>query len=169
MNIARVVLPLSDKDLLRFHSSYDTGDGCWIWKASKFHYGYGRFNLRRQGFHAHRVAYTLINGEVDRTLVLDHLCRNRACVNPSHLEVVTLEENVRRGIKFNSTKTHCKRGHELNAENCYVMPGGMRNCLICRRANSIAYNVRRDKGLDLSIDMVLAGEYQYQPRLKARA
>lgn len=79
------------------------------------------------------MMYELVVGPVSDGLVLDHLCRNRSCVNPAHLEPVTIGENVQRGVHANAIKTHCKRGHALTAENC--LPGklkvGVRQCRIC--------------------------------------
>lgn len=97
--------------LKRFTSKVDRrGDAeCWPWLAGFNGNGYGRVYIEGQMFYAHRVSYELFRGEIPAGLVIDHLCKNRACTNPAHLEVVTQGENARRG----STKEMCIRGHPL--------------------------------------------------------
>ncbi len=88
---------------------------------------------------AHRVAYELAIGPVPDGLVVDHLCFNRACVRPGHLEPVTQQENVMRA------RTHCRKGHEFTPENTYVRPGGtggiQRICRTCNPRNYGAGNI----------------------------
>lgn len=116
-------------------------DGCWIWTGESAR-GYGRIRLEdRTRIAAHRAAYELWVGPVPDGLVIDHLCRNRACVNPAHLEPVTQAENNRRALPFATPqaprppRTHCYRGHEFTPENTYVAPkSGDRQCRICDRA-----------------------------------
>ena len=85
---------------------------------------------------AHRIVYELIKGKIPEGLFIDHLCRVRNCVNPDHLEPVTHEENIRRGIggvnAINRAKTHCLKGHPLSGENMQ-MRNGARVCLTCSR------------------------------------
>lgn len=121
---------------------------CWIWIAAKTSRGYGNFTVGgRSGRNhtAHRFAYELANGAVADGLDLDHLCRVRACVNPTHLEPVTRRENLLRGetiVARNSAKTHCPHGHEYTPENTYVRDGS-RNCRQCRRQRERAYYAAR--------------------------
>lgn len=121
------------------------GSGCWIWQGSG-RKGYGRISAGRRGdgmLSAHRVAYEIVKGPIPEGLEPDHLCRNRACINPAHLEVMTHRENVLRGegpTAGYARQTHCKRGHEFTAENT-SHENGSRICRPCRRARES----RRDK------------------------
>lgn len=112
---------------------------CWEWTASRRGGGYGQIHFRRINRPAHRVAYELLVGPIPPGLTLDHLCRNRRCVNPAHLEPVTISENVRRAV---GGGTHCKRGHEFTPDNVLFIPDG-RKCKTCNRARQRAYAVRR--------------------------
>lgn len=103
--------------------------GCHEWIGAKSSGGYGQLSIDGRRHYVHRLAYELANGKIPAGLVIDHLCRNRACINPGHLETVTNEENVRRG----SVRTECLRGHEYNASNTYVRRNGWRVCRVCAR------------------------------------
>ena len=112
------------------------GDGCWEWTGCLMPLGYGQ--LRRDGktVYAHRVMYELMVGPIPEGLFIDHLCRNRKCVRPDHLEAVTNEVNIMRGNSVparRARQTHCKEGHELAGDNLFVTVRGHRICRTCRR------------------------------------
>jgi len=111
--------------------------GCWEWQKGIFgKNGYGALDVDGRTIGAHRFSYERYVGPIPKGKHIDHLCRNRKCVKPSHLELVEPGENVLRGIGIsarNAKKTHCKRGHEFTVENTYVRPHkGGRACKICK-------------------------------------
>jgi len=139
--------------LKRIAEKYAIKGDCWIWTGARrsarsrlVEYGAVFYNGRPQ--QAHRVVYECVKGPIPHGLTLDHLCRNTLCVNPDHLEPVTMRENILRGTgpsAQNAKKDHCKHGHEFTDANTHRRgPGrrvGKRECRECRRA----YELRRDR------------------------
>ena len=126
----------------RLMNKFLVGDDCWEWTSFKDEDGYGGVWLNGRTARAHRVMYELLVGPIPDGLQLDHLCRNKACVRPDHLEPVTLAENVRRAA---DTKTHCPQGHAYAGPNLYVYPNGSRACRICARAKTREWKLARRK------------------------
>lgn len=116
-------------------------DECWIWAGAKYLHGYGYHSDGPARIPAHRYAYEHLIGPIPEGLVLDHLCRTRACVNPWHLDPVTTLVNNRRTEW--AMKTHCVNGHRLAGENLYLHAiHGRRGCRICRSAQAAAARAR---------------------------
>jgi HNH endonuclease len=104
---------------LRLLMKFKVSDGCWEWQAGMVQpQGYGAFmedNHSKRHQYAHRAVYQLFVGAIPEGLTLDHLCRNRRCVRPDHLEPVSNAENLRRGIHRNSEKRVCPNGHPYDS------------------------------------------------------
>lgn len=140
-----IVLTQSEADSFWLHV-IDTGS-CWEWCGGAVNSkGYGHIKQGRALLKAHRVSWTLVRGPIPSGLTLDHLCRNRLCVNPDHLEAVSNRENILRGTSptaINARKTHCQRGHELTAANIIHYPKtehghARRACRLCAAARRSA-------------------------------
>lgn len=133
---------MTPRDLRRFVSFVRVEESCWEWAGGKTEDGYGVFYLDHKTQRAHRVAYEIFMGPIPQTLTIDHLCRNRGCVNPLHLEAVTIKVNTLRGETLpaaNATKTHCIHGHEFTPENTKIDRDGRRACRACQRRRSLTY------------------------------
>ena len=140
--------------------------GCMVWDGRMNQHGYAVIAISRNhaaevGFprtiSVHRLAWELANGPIPEGMEIDHLCRNHACINVDHLEVVTHAENVRRGdgpilssfrlqaqrlLEREAYKTHCKHGHALTDDNVYTDPRGFRACRECQRKRSQVWKQR---------------------------
>lgn len=133
----------------------EPNSGCFIWLGAVNGHGYGIIGMRENGKkvqrRAHRVYYQLLKGLVPKELSLDHLCRNRLCINPDHLEPVTPVENVMRGESFYAKQarlTHCPKGHPYAGKNLRMSPKGERLCRLCvaRRAREYYRRERTKQG-----------------------
>ena len=134
----------------RFWSKVSIGapNECWLWEGGQQGEGYGSFKFDGQSQLAHRLAYKLLVGPVPGDMEFDHLCRVRRCVNPTHLEVVTHLENVRRGLggRNQAQKTHCPTGHAYDLLNTYRYRGS-RHCRACMRKRTSQWAKRTKRWL----------------------
>lgn len=143
---------LTDKDVERLMSHISKSNDCWLWLGKPANTGYGQIGFGKRSErvtrNAHRVVYELLVGEVPEGKQLDHLCRNRMCVNPAHLEPVTQKENLLRGDTIpakNAVKTHCNRGHEFTDKNTYRYGSNQRMCRACAHVRKKQYR-QKQKG-----------------------
>ncbi|MFD9789638.1 HNH endonuclease signature motif containing protein [Streptomyces sp. NPDC059070] len=124
----------------------DSEGGCWEWTGHIKPNGYGQVRVGDRKHNVHRLAYEVLVGPIPPGLVIDHLCRNRRCLRPDHLEPVTQRTNVLRGegpAARNARSTHCVQGHTFDAVNTYVRPNGSRDCRSCNADR----NRRRRQGV----------------------
>lgn len=140
----------------RFFAMVQKTESCWIYTGAKQQGGYGTFGIgtrkaNKKSVLAHRFSYELAIGPLppkSSGMQLDHICRNRVCVNPSHLQLVAARVNTLRSpiapASVNARKTHCKHGHPLEGVNLTVLANGDRSCRTCR--NAIAERSRRRQG-----------------------
>lgn len=143
------VTALGEKVLKRFWGKVRKTLGCWMWTGSISKGGYGNFCVGAKQYKPHRISFVLAKGTIPLGLCLDHVCRNRSCVNPKHIRIVTRGrnaiENSTSPAAINAKKTHCIRGHELTGENLQAQNGG-RQCRACRNLTALQwYHAKRKR------------------------
>jgi hypothetical protein len=148
--------PKSLEQRIRESSVIDPITGCWNWtKELSKPQGYARMVIgsradqTRRDTYGHRVSYEVFRRKIPDGMVIDHVCRNRACVNPEHLRLVALGQNTLENSlstsAINAQKTYCIRNHPLFGDNLYISPEGGRQCRTCTRMRSEIY--RRERGI----------------------
>lgn len=124
----------------RFWQRVSITDYCWNWKGT-LNNGYGLFSYGKKRIAAHRFIFLAMNDLILPGLQIDHLCRNKACVNPEHLELVTPAENVKRAVPFRKyyvpsmLRTHCRAGHKYTKSNSMLLNTGGK---ICKKCNEMS-------------------------------
>ena len=124
--------PRFDPPHIRFWRYVEKTKSCWLWTGALCK-GYGHFMLAQRPAvttKAHRYAFKQLVGPIPDDMTIDHLCLNKACVNPDHMEIVTFSENSKRG---NPLKSRCLNGHAFNDANTYYYRNGRRKCRTCER------------------------------------
>lgn len=132
-------------------------NGCWEWTGFLYPSGYGCFQINGSSTRSHRFAYEWFNqcklpNYKLTNLQLDHLCRNRKCVNPDHLELVTARENVQRGSRSLANipkKTCCLRGHLYSDKTTFIDYKGYTKCRECKKIYDKKYRQKGDLRNDL--------------------
>jgi hypothetical protein len=120
-----------------------TKEGCWEWTA-KIHKntGYGYFTVKGKTHLSHRFSYKYFKGEIPLNLCIDHICENRKCVNPEHLQAITLKQNILKGKSVCAQKAkqiYCHKNHPLSGENLYITPDNRRQCKTCNKIRQKKY------------------------------
>ena len=145
-----------EKLLLFFNKRVFKTNNCWEWTGyinPKTGYGEGSPSHSGKWF-AHRLSYILFVGDIPKGMTIDHICRNRKCVNPNHLRVLSYKENVLCGIGItanNAHKEYCPSGHPYLGDNLYVKPDGARVCRICKRLSDKKRRYQRSIKSDASM------------------
>lgn len=139
------LIPNYDAQSVLTKVDFGDDDMCWEWNGNIDQYGYGTYG--NQNHMVHRVVYELFVDKLGTDEFLDHLCMNRSCVNPNHLEIVAPVVNVRRSNSIcgiNHRKTHCVMGHEFTPDNTYTPPQRLnrRYCKRCQDMRCLNYNLR---------------------------
>lgn len=131
-------MPIAER--IKMHTATDPITGCWVWQLALIPAtGYGGLTVEGKLLRAHRASYEAFVGPIADGLHIDHLCRNRACCNPEHLEPVTPLVNNQRSPYCRNRITHCPYGHEYDAKNTYLTSTNQRQCRACRAAYRTIY------------------------------
>jgi len=140
---------------LRFQTKVvEVASGCWLWTGATNNHGYGQIRVDGQARYVHRLAYETFVAPIPNGFQIDHVCRNRRCVNPAHLEAVTQRVNILRGESphaRHARATHCVHGHPLSGKNLYVRPDGRgRHCKRCFLLRGRERALRRRQAVEVS-------------------
>ena len=150
----------------RFWAKVWKTEGCWFWTASVDRNGYGQFRLGTRTVKAHRAAYEELIGAMPEGLEPDHLCRQRRCVNPAHIEMVSHRENILRGLApsaVHARKKCCPKGHAYDEANTRITPDGKRICRTCHKARQVARNSGLGQGYNHAIKTHCPQGHPYNP------
>lgn len=124
---------------------------CWEWTGAIAMNGYSKTKLNFKYTSGHRAFFEHYKGPISPGLQIDHLCKNKRCVNPEHLEMVTPRENSARSpgtiSTINRHKLECNSGHLLSGDNLYMTPDGRRQCRSCKTAAAHKYNKKKEVSL----------------------
>lgn len=125
--------PTPEQLYLRFWSRVDKTDTCWNWTAGTYNEGYGVFVIKSQSYTVHRLSYEMEHGPIEPGLHIHHICENKLCVRPDHLEAIT--PGAHNGIHKRATATHCPQGHPYSEDNlAWTGPDKRwRRCRTCLR------------------------------------
>lgn len=128
------------RDYMENYIQYEPNTGCSLWIGDNVKGGYGRICINRKKLLAHRVMYYLYKGDIPKSMTIDHVCNNPFCVNPIHLQAISMKDNTMRGSSFskiNSLKTHCPQHHEYDEKNTFKYKDGRRGCRACMNKKSL--------------------------------
>ncbi len=133
---------------------------CWVWTASNNGNGYGVIGLGKQNAYVHRISYEWQYGPIPLMYEIDHICENRSCVNPTHLQLATHQQNIARSASppaKNTKKTHCPKGHAYTPENTYRQKKGGRYCRACAIERMRVYDQTRRRKKERLLSLPLSG------------
>ena len=130
---------VGQKILTRF---YEDENRCWVWVGAVDGRGYGNVKIGQKWFRTHRLSYLIFVEDLIKGLVIDHICRNKLCMNPNHLEQVTQQTNLHRG-NTNINKRICKNGHPFDDKNTRYTSSGSRQCRRCHNIRQKRYDKQR--------------------------
>lgn len=147
MKRGRPAIPAKEKILKNIRLNEN---GCWLWVGKLNKNGYSTLSHMDQTVSGHRLSFETFRYKIPKNKVIDHICRVTACVNPEHLDAVSIKDNNRRAKNLNREKTHCKRGHEYTNENTYVEHNNKgHTSRQCRKCNAL--NARRRREVERSL------------------
>src|ERR1700676_5168759 len=121
----------------RFWNKVNKTDTCWLWTGSKGQWVHGQFWNGKRLINAHRISYEWNVGKIPAGLTIDHICRNPPCVNPSHLQAITMRDNILLGSK--AQNTHCPKNHPFEGHNV-IWVKTSRMCRICKQDKDRRYH-----------------------------